>query len=56
MIVWGVIGIITTLGGLFILFSSFGSGDAGRVANGIVGLVVPALCLYGAYQLRKEAA
>ena len=51
-----VLGIITTLGGLFILFSSFISGDAGQAANGIVGLVVPALCLYGAYQLRKEAA
>lgn len=51
-----VLGIITTLGGLFTLFSSFSSGDAGQVVNGIVGLVVPALYLYGAYQLRKEAA
>ncbi|WP_058985470.1 hypothetical protein [Hugonella massiliensis] len=51
-----VLGIITTLGGLFTLFSSFGSGDAGQVVNGIIGLVVPALYLYGAYQLRKEAA
>lgn len=48
--------VASVLGGLFTLFSSFVSGDAGQVANGIVGLVVPALCLYGAYQLRKEAA
>ena len=48
-----VLGIISVVFGVCGIITSFGSGEAGSIANAAVGTILPALYLYGVIETRK---
>lgn len=51
-----ILGICSVVFGLWSLVSAIGTGDAGSIASSVVGLILPALYLYGVIQTRKGMA
>lgn len=48
-----ILGIISVIYGIYSIASAIGTGDAGSIANAFVGIILPALYLYGVVQTRK---
>lgn len=51
-----ILGICSVVFGLWSLVSAIGTGDAGSIASSVVGLILPALYLYGVIQTRQGMA
>lgn len=48
-----ILGIISVIYGIYSIASAIGTGDAGSISNAFVGIILPALYLYGVVQTRK---
>lgn len=51
-----ILGIISVIYGIYGIVSAISAGDAGSIANAFVGIILPALYLYGVVQTRKGIA
>ena len=51
-----VLGIISVIYGIYSIVSAISTGDGGSIANAFVGIILPALYLYGVIQTRKAIA
>ena len=51
-----VLGIISVIYGIYSIVSAISTGDGGSIANAFVGIILPALYLYGVIQTRKGIA
>lgn len=51
-----VLGVISVIYGIYGIVSAVSTGDAGSIANAFVGIILPALYLYGVFQTRKGIA
>ena len=51
-----VLGVISVIYGIYSIVSAISTGDGGSIANAFVGIILPALYLYGVIQTRKGIA
>ena len=51
-----VLGIISVIYGIYSIVSAISTGDGGSIANAFVGIILPALYLYGVIQTRQGIA
>ena len=51
-----VLGIISVIYGIYSIVSAISTGDGGSIANAFVGIILPALYLYGVIETRKAIA
>ena len=51
-----ILGVISVIYGLYSIVSAISTGDGGSIANAFVGIILPALYLYGVVQTRKGIA
>lgn len=51
-----VLGVVSVIYGIYGIVSAISTGDGGSIANAFVGIILPALYLYGVIQTRKGIA
>ncbi len=51
-----VLGVISVIYGIYSIVSAISTGDGGSIANAFVGIILPALYLYGVIETRKAIA
>lgn len=51
-----ILGVISVIYGIYGIVSAISTGDGGSIANAFVGIILPALYLYGVIQTRKAIA
>ena len=51
-----ILGVISVIYGIYAIVSAISTGDGGSIANAFVGIILPALYLYGVIQTRKAIA